>query len=271
MLGYGIYVTLAAFDKSHERPDRNELPRQMLIIALLSAIIAHYMEIHFAIAIGATRTLFWVLTATLMVIGMRLAQPQPAEIAEQMDPEAEAAAAAEQAAAEKAAAAAAATAAARGSKSGKGKGKSQSAAAAKAAEAAKAAQSRRASRRGMSGVPFLPATIMTDVLVFITFVYIYTTNAGGVQDPFSVLWRSITYDPSKDVNSPAILFLLFFTWLIAATIGLAGESLAHKRAPGDELVGARLCAARRHRLGRVARIRALAGRPGWCRCRQRPA
>ncbi len=31
----------------------------------------------------------------------------------------------------------------------------------------------------MSGVPFLPATIMTDVLVFITFVYIYTTNAGG--------------------------------------------------------------------------------------------
>ena len=230
MLGYGIYVTLAAFDKSHERPDRNELPRQMLIIALLSAIIAHYMEIHFAIAIGATRTLFWVLAATLMVVGMRLAQPQPAEIAEQIDPEAEAAAAAEQAAAEKAAAASAATAAV--GKSGKGKGKSQSAAAAKAAEAAKAAQSRRAGRRGMSGVPFLPATIMTDVLVFITFVYIYTTNAGGVQDPFSVLWRSITYDPSKDLNSPAILFLLFFTWLIAATIGLAGESLAHKRAPG---------------------------------------
>ncbi len=109
MLGYGIYVTVAAFDKSYERPDRNELPRQMLIIALLSAIIAHYMEIHFAIAIGATRTLFWVLAATLMVVGMRLAQPQPAEIAEQMDPEAEAAAAAEQAAAEKAATAAAAT------------------------------------------------------------------------------------------------------------------------------------------------------------------
>jgi tetratricopeptide (TPR) repeat protein/O-antigen ligase len=218
VLGYGIYVTVAAFDKSHERPDRNELPRQMLIIALLAAIIAHYMEIHFAIAIGATRMLFWVVTATLMVIGMRLAQPQPAEIAEQLDPEAEAEA---PAAAEKAAAEAAAAA---GGKGSKGKAKAQ-------ATAAEAARARRATRKGASGVPFLPATIMTDVLVFMTFVYIYTTNAGGTTDPFGVLWRSITFDPSKSVNSPAILFLLFFTWLIAATIGLAAESLAHKRAP----------------------------------------
>ena len=28
VLGYGIYVTVAAFDKSHTRPDRNELPRR---------------------------------------------------------------------------------------------------------------------------------------------------------------------------------------------------------------------------------------------------
>ena len=177
--------------------------------------------------------LFWVLMATLMAIGMRLAQPQPAEIAEQLDPEAEAeAAAAEKAAAEKAAAEkAAAASAAAGSRGAKGKSKSQSAAAAKATQAAQAAQARRSTRRGLGGVPFLPATIMTDVLVFMTFVYIYTTNAGGIQDPFGVLWHSVSYDPSRDANSPAILFLLFFTWLIAATIGLAAESLAHKRAP----------------------------------------
>ncbi len=230
VLGYGIYVTLAAFRQGNERPDRNELPRQMLIIALLAAIISHYMEIHFAIAIGATRTLFWVLMATLMVIGMRLAQPQPAEIAEQLDPEAEGEAAAEKAA-EKAAVAAAASAAA-GSKGSKGKSKTQSAAAAKAAQAAQAAQTRRAARKGVGAVPFLPATIMTDVLVFMTFVYIYTTNAGGTADAFGVLWRSISFDASQNRGSPAILFLLFFTWLIAATIGLAAESLAHKRAPG---------------------------------------
>jgi predicted Zn-dependent protease len=230
VLGYGIYVTLAAFRQGNERPDRNELPRQMLIIALLAAIIAHYMEIHFAIAIGATRTLFWVLTAALMVIGMRLAQPQPAEIAEQLDPAAEAEAAAIEAAA------AASTAAASAGKGSKGRSKTPSAQAARAAQtaqaakAAQAAQARRA-RKGANAVPFLPATIMSDVLVFLTFVYIYTTNAGGAADAFAILGRSVTFDASKNAGSPAILFLLFFTWLIAATIGLAAESLAHKRAP----------------------------------------
>jgi tetratricopeptide (TPR) repeat protein len=188
------------------------------------------MEIHFAIAIGATRTLFWVLTAALMVIGMRLAQPQPDEIAEQLDPEAEALAeaAAAAAAAPAPVAAAAAPSAAKGAK---GRSKTQSAAAVQAAKAAQAAQARRAARRGAGAAPFLPLTLMTDVLVFLTFVYIYTTNAGGATDALGILWRSVTFDASKNVNSPAILFLLFFTWLIAATIGLAAESLAHKRAP----------------------------------------
>jgi tetratricopeptide (TPR) repeat protein len=223
MLGYGIYVTIAAFDKSHTRPDRNELPRQLLIIALLSAIIAHYMEIHFAIAIGATRMLFWVLTAALLVIGMRLAQPQPDEIAEQLDPDAEAVAAA-------AAAVAPLPTTVSPSAAKGGKGRAKSSAAAQSA-AAQSAQSRRTARRSSSAVPFLPLTLMTDVLVFLTFVYIYTTNAGGATEAFGILWRSVTFDASKNVNSPAILFLLFFTWLIAATIGLAAESLAHKRAP----------------------------------------
>jgi tetratricopeptide (TPR) repeat protein len=226
LLGYILYVTVAAFLYGHDRPDRNELPRHLLIIALLAAIAAHYTEIHFAIAIGATRTLFWVLTATLMVIGMRLAEPKPAEIADQTDPDAEplgsAAVAVEPVPADKNPAA----------KHAKGRSKPQSAQAVKAQQAAQAAQARRVKRAG-SAVPFLPLTLMTDILVFITFVYIYTTNAGGETDPFNILWRSITFDPSKNVGSPAILFLIFFTWLIAATIGLAAESLAHKRAPGS--------------------------------------
>lgn len=205
MLGYGAYMTVAAFMHGDERPDRNELARQMLIISLLAAIIAHYMEIHFAIAIGATRTIFWVLTATLMAVGMRLAQPQPAEIAEQ-----------EEAPAVTPVAAPAAPA--RGSKGRAG------------AKTATAVPPRR-TRRDRE-IPFLPATIATDVLVFLTFVYIYTTNASGATDPFSVLLNSISFDASKNVSSPAIFFLIFFTWLIAATIGLAAESLAHRRAPG---------------------------------------
>ncbi len=203
LLGYGAYVTVAAFLPRNERPDRNELPRQLLIIALLSAIAAHYMEIHFAIAIGATRTLFWVLTATLMVVGMRLAQPQPQEIAEQVDAGAEAVAPPPPAA-----------------RSGKNR-----------ARTAAAVPPRRA-RKAVTTAPWLPATVMSDMLVFLTFVYIFTTNAGGATDAFTILTASITSDPGRGPNSPAIFFLLFFTWLIAATIGLAAESLSHRRAPG---------------------------------------
>jgi len=48
------------------------------LLALVSAIVAHFIEIHFGIAIAATRTYFWTFAALLVVIGTRLAL-QPAE------------------------------------------------------------------------------------------------------------------------------------------------------------------------------------------------
>lgn len=204
--GYGLYLTVAAFLHGGSRPDRADLPRQLLIVTLLAAIVAHYLEIHFAIAIGATRTMFWVLTATLMVVGMRLAQTQPAELTESAD-EAEGVEAV-------------ASAPAPTGKQGKSRAKTP------------VAPPRRV-RKPVSTVPFLSATVMTDVLVFLTFVYIYTTNAGGTQDVFQMLSSSIFQRQANGqlVNSPAIFFLMFFTWLVAATIGLAAESLSHRRAP----------------------------------------
>ncbi len=43
---------------------------QILAIALVSAVIAHFIEIHTGIAIAATRTHFWAYAAMLVVIGM---------------------------------------------------------------------------------------------------------------------------------------------------------------------------------------------------------
>ena len=37
----------------------------------LAAIVAHFVEIHFGIAIVATRTYFWFLSALLVVVGTR--------------------------------------------------------------------------------------------------------------------------------------------------------------------------------------------------------
>ncbi len=45
---------------------------QLLLIALLSAIIAHLIEIQFGIAIAATRTYFWVYAALTVVVGFYL-------------------------------------------------------------------------------------------------------------------------------------------------------------------------------------------------------
>ncbi len=49
---------------------------QILLIALLSAIVAHFVEIQFGIAITATRTYFWIYVALLTIIGCYW-QPHP--------------------------------------------------------------------------------------------------------------------------------------------------------------------------------------------------
>ena len=45
--------------------------RQLFLIAILSAVVAHFIEIQFGISIGATREYFWTLAALLVVVGTR--------------------------------------------------------------------------------------------------------------------------------------------------------------------------------------------------------
>ena len=42
---------------------------RLIILALLAAVVAHYVEIHFGIAIAATRTHFWAYTAAIVAAG----------------------------------------------------------------------------------------------------------------------------------------------------------------------------------------------------------
>ena len=199
MGGLAVFVSIAAFLHGDTRPDRTDLPRLMLVIALLTAIIAHYLEIHFGISIGATRTHFWIFTAALMVLGMRLAQPQAEELLAPVEQPAPVEV----------------------KPVTVGKGKS----------ATRSAPPRRL-RQVASSIPAVPAAVMSDLLVFLTFVYIYSTNAQGTNDPFSILFSSVTQRPVNGalVASPAIFFLMLFTWLIAATVALASETLSRRRA-----------------------------------------
>ncbi len=210
MLGLGAYVTLAAFLHAETQPDRRDLPRQLLLITLLATIAAHFIEIHFGIAIAATRTYFWVETALLLVLGMQWAAPSAYAVALQLfddEPAPDAFVPA-------------GPAALPAGRPNKRRGRTPPRPA--------------AATRRTTDLPMLPSTVMTDLLVFLTLIFIYTTNTRGATSAVGVFFGAVTQRAvdGQVVSSPAIFFLLIFTWLIAAVIGLAAEALQQPRAPG---------------------------------------
>jgi len=78
----GLFVFLIAaalrrYDTDLRAPDP---ARALWLCALLAALIAHFIEIHFGIAIVSTRTYFWFYLALLVILGMNklVAAPAPA-------------------------------------------------------------------------------------------------------------------------------------------------------------------------------------------------
>jgi tetratricopeptide (TPR) repeat protein len=90
MAGISVYLMLsAAFFYKKEQP-AIDASRQLLLIGLLSAVVAHFIEIHFGIAIASTRVHFWVYAALFVLLGLNkigveapapsLSQPQVASL-----------------------------------------------------------------------------------------------------------------------------------------------------------------------------------------------
>ncbi len=195
ILGLITYVTLAVFLHPEAKIEAADRRRQILIIALLSAIVAHYIEIHFGIAIAATRTYFWIFSAVLLVIGMRWLTPEPfAEVTRQTQPTQ-----AEQSGRS--------PRRQRGGRRGSNKGADQ--------------------RDGDGLFSALPGTVMPDLLIMLSMVYLYTTNFQGSNSAFQTLFGSLNSRMvnGQSVSSPGILFLVLFTWLIATVIGLSTAAM----------------------------------------------
>jgi len=212
LAGLVFYIMIAAFLHPTYRPERGDLPRLLLIIAVITTVIAHFVEIHFGIAIAATRTYFWVQTALLLVVGMRLARPTPFNRAQELAGENE----------EDEEVVEEPVEIKPEPKSGKRRPQPQ-----------RPAVGRR-ERKVANGLPSIPATVMTDLMIFFTFVFIYTTNPQGLNNAMAILSGSITQRVvgGAPVSSPYIFYLMLFTWLIAATVGLTVEALRQRRAPG---------------------------------------
>ncbi|MFQ5812928.1 MAG: O-antigen ligase family protein [Anaerolineae bacterium] len=69
-----VYLVMFLFQRRKGKVRDNY--RQILLITLLSAVIAHFIEIQFGIGIAATRTYFWLYTA-LMIIAAPLLRKEP--------------------------------------------------------------------------------------------------------------------------------------------------------------------------------------------------
>ncbi len=78
MAGLSLYISIfTLFIQGRQGSNSEPGPGTrdyLLLIALLSAIVAHFIEIHFGIAIAATRTYFWLYAALLVVVGFFLAR-----------------------------------------------------------------------------------------------------------------------------------------------------------------------------------------------------
>ncbi len=187
IIGLIFYVTLAVFLHPEAKIEGANRRRQLLIVAILAAIVAHYVEIHFGIAIAATRTYFWILSAVLLVLGMGWVVPEAfAETPQPVTAE----------------------------KSGRTLRRSRT-------------RTAPAQKREEGFFSALPATVMPDLLVMLTLVYLYTTNFQGSSSPFEILTRSLATRMAggQPVSSPGILFLILFTWLIMTVIGLSVAAL----------------------------------------------
>jgi tetratricopeptide (TPR) repeat protein len=219
IVGLIIYVTVDMFQRL---PASQAAPaqlvgqvsgrRQLLIVAIFAAIVAHFAEIHFGIAIASTLTHFWVLAGVLIVVGMGWlredAEPVPAP-----ENERRMTAPAVQAA-------------------GSGKAARSKRAEASRAQAGRGVRDRRpvmtersvAATQPGSIRAFLPYVLIGAIITMVL-VWDFAINQTGVQGALNILWQSFAarIDPAthQPVGSPALLILVLVTWLLGGVIGLA--------------------------------------------------
>ena len=195
ILGLIAYVTLAVFIQPGSSAQPAQRPRQLLLVASLSAIIAHYVEIHLGIAIASTRIYFWAIVALILALGMRWLNPETFAPGES-------------------AAGQPAPNAAQNTNPGNRRS---------SARANQRRGRRQARGLAMSWDLRLPSTILPDALVMLTLVFLFTVNFQGLSNPFSILFAGLgSPAPSPSAGSLTdILWLVFFTWLVATVLGAA--------------------------------------------------
>ncbi|MBM3127544.1 MAG: tetratricopeptide repeat protein [Chloroflexi bacterium] len=182
----GLFVYLSAHALRHYDADARaaDPPRALWLSALLAALIGHFIEIHFGIAIVSTRTYFWFYVALLVILGMNklVATPAPEKVNSQPSPRADS------------------TVRRRARRH--------------------SAETARAKPVEASPVPVIAWTAIT-TLIGVTLAFEFVTNQIGTPNSLDLVFAALLTKGNEASYGVALLFGL--TWLIAGIIGLGEE------------------------------------------------
>ncbi|MCI0520228.1 MAG: O-antigen ligase family protein, partial [Chloroflexi bacterium] len=198
LIGLLAYLTLAAiFGQYRATPTAGERGRSLTLIVLIAAIVSHFVEINFGIAIASTRTYFWMYAGLLVCAGAILplygeygaaqaAHPRTGVVAEEKKG---------------------------GQRSVKKKARARSG----EHESAGWLEEYR---------PALAAGMLA-ALVLITLGFDFIANPRGIKSGLEVLWGMLTRLPNQgNVISFGVLSMMLTTW-IAMAIALTAEEGGH--------------------------------------------
>lgn len=206
ILGILVYLTLFALFRTLPDEYRQADPeRSLLMIALIAAICAHFVEVHFGIAIAATRLYFWVFAGMLLAAGVLLPKKEIFELTHEIqDPKGE----------------------------DRGSEVNESGRVRKDPLENKSTRTRKGSRKRLSPQPgsrlnfifskswrrIVINTLLTGMITG-TLVFDYLNNLTQSSSPVDILKTSFFSLPTENfVPSPGIFGLLLFVWITAALI-----------------------------------------------------
>lgn len=189
-LPFGMILGLIAFLAIYAViPDHGDAPkldswRAIAMVGLFAAIVAHFVEIHFGIAIVSTRTHFWVFLGALLVLGWvwprAFAAEAPAPEPKPAPPPVSA-----------------------GKSFQRGGSRRRSV-------------TTEAGNRGVLS-RHVYITISLLLMIFLTLGYNFITNGTRETSALAALWNSLTMRPGAG-DSLAVLGLMLLTWLMGGAL-----------------------------------------------------
>ncbi len=181
MLGFLIFLVVNALRaRTASSPDAAVSDRALWLTALIAAFIAHFIEIHFGIAIVATRTYFWFYAALLVVVGMnQMAERATTSTATPAAPPTHASA--------------------------------------RRHPRRRTVEPTRAKETEPSPAPVIAWTAVATIIL-VTLAYEFITNQAGAASALQVVQTAL-FTKGQEA-SYGIFFLITFTWLIAGILAL---------------------------------------------------